>query len=182
MLHWTMVSPGRHVSQESGFSERPSEKQASAAQPSRSQCRPCSKHLPQIHAWLGSSHTAPSALSLHPLLPHGFYYFTTDHMPAALPIPDRMVESTSLSDRCYFKCSAQNFLCDLISSPSYDVLLLPVPPYLLPSCRCHLFSGQEFPMTQGHQPPLAMSRVTILSESHVHLLPRAAAKLSTCHC
>ena len=33
-----------------------------------------------------------------------------------------------LSARSYFKCLAWDFLCDFISSPSYDVLLLPDPP------------------------------------------------------
>ena len=45
--------------------------------------------------------------------------------------------SLSLSVHPYFNCSARNFLCDLISGPSYDVLLLPVPLYLLPSFSCH---------------------------------------------
>ena len=52
-----------------------------------------------------------------------------------------------------FKSSAQNFLHDLISGPPMMcqyLPFLPVPQYLLPSFGCHLQSGQEFPVAQGH--------------------------------
>ena len=82
--------------------------------------------------------TAPSALSLHPFsLVASFSSLsacitsTTSLQTAWLLLP--------VSAHPYFKCSAQNILCNFfICRPSYDVLLLPVPPYLLPSFGCNL--------------------------------------------
>ena len=67
----------------------------------------------------------------------GLLLLTPDLM-ASPYTPDLMEDWTpSLSARNYLECSAQNFLCDLISGLSYEVLLLPVPLYVLPF-GCHL--------------------------------------------
>ena len=65
-------------------------------------------------------------------------YTLSSHMASSSSLSDFMVEFSSLSTHPCFKCSARNFLCDLMSGPSCDVLLLPVPSYLLPSPGCHL--------------------------------------------
>ena len=86
-----------------------------------------SNHLPRIQDWLVRSCTAPSALSFHLFLLHGFFLHSfrpQNGIPFSFSLP--------------VKCLAQNFLCDLISGPSYEVLLLPVPLYLLPTFGCHI--------------------------------------------
>ena len=156
--------------QDRGLSVHPPEKQKSAfpvtVQSVLRQAGPC---------------TAPSALSVYPFLPPGFFLSvymtsTTSLQITWLPLPSYtrphggIPFSFSVPS---FRCLAQNFLCDLISGPSYDVLLLPVPPYLLPSFDCCLQSGPEFPMTHElcHKSLYAL-RVTYTF----------AAQLLTCHC
>ena len=136
-------------------------------------------------------------LSPHTLFSHMTASFTTDRMPPSLLhqatgriaprsrrssslTGDSMAESPSLLAQAAwpnslsfsllsFKCSAQNFPCHLISGPSYDVLLLPIPPYLLPSFSCHLWLEQEFPMTRASTSPGYVMSHWMLSESHMPL-------------
>ena len=147
MVSWW--SPGRHMSQESDFSICPSLKQKSAAQQSQFG----SKHLPQIHACLGRSPHSSIRSFLKPFPPaymaatslqtarHLLPYYPRPHGRKKTPSlhPFKLCDCFPLlSAHPYSKCSAWNFLCDFTSSPSYDVLLLPVPPYLLLSFGCHL--------------------------------------------
>ena len=80
---------------------------------------------------------------------------------ALFPTPFQMawLLLLSLSARPYFKCSAWNFLCDLISSPSYDVLVSAIFASSPASFGCHLYSRQKFPATHpgfwGEHPPPA---------------------------
>ena len=138
---------GRHMSQNSGFFVHPSEKQKSAAQHSWSQFS--SKHLSGICAWLGRSlqssisfaaifsRQASSGPPLSYSKPCGFPLHTRQH--GRLPsTPFQTTSLPPLSACPYIKCSTQNFLCDLISGPSYDVPFLPIPLYFLHPFSCQL--------------------------------------------
>ena len=126
------------------------------------------KHLLWIHAWLGrfphssissllntlsSAHmvaflTSPGHMTESWLLagmastlytsPHGRLLNNKLHTCLLLPLSDLIAKSPSLSAHPHFKCSSRDFLCDLASGPSYDVVHLPITPYLLPSFSCHL--------------------------------------------
>ena len=118
--------PGRHVSPESGFSIRPSEKQ----QQLLSHSTPCG-----FSSWWTFSPTPfqTTWLLLLPLL--------VCH---------------------YFKCSARNFLYDFISSPSYDLSFLPVPPVSFTSFRLSCLVRARVPCTSGgggHLPPASCTGV-----------------------
>ena len=115
-----------------------------------------SKHLPQICAWLGRSphRSISSLLTLFPpawLLPLSqptWFLFSKPRVislhsrphggPGPVLHPSGHMAASSLSAHSYFKCSVWNFLCNLKSSPSYDVLLLLVHPHLLHPFSCHL--------------------------------------------
>ena len=73
-------SRGRHTTQECGFSIHLSDKQKSAIQHSQSQFS--SKHLPQIHAWLGRfPHSSISSATIFSfLLPTLWHALTSNHM------------------------------------------------------------------------------------------------------
>ncbi|KAF6086296.1 hypothetical protein HJG60_008488 [Phyllostomus discolor] len=123
-----------------GFSVHPSERQKSAfpvtVQLQASPINLClvrqvPAQLHELSPYTPPSHMASSSLSTH------MASSSPNHM-ASPYIPDLLAEFPSLSAHPHFKCSSQKFLHDLISNPSYDVLLLPVPPYLLPSFSYHL--------------------------------------------
>ena len=135
-------SLGNHTSQESVFSVM-SFRKAEVCIPGHSsfQLQAPLMNLclvSQVPAWLHQ--LSPSTLSCHMGNRLHACFFT---------IPGCMVESpyfmapsswlpASLSTHPHSKCLARNFLCDLISHPSYDMLCLPIPLYLLPPSGFHL--------------------------------------------
>ena len=87
--------------------------------------------------WLGKSPHSSISFALTSSLHSGLSptpFQTTWLLPVSQPA---WLLLPSLSVHHYFEWSAQNFLCDLIS---YDLTLLSVPPYLLLSLGCHLWS------------------------------------------
>ena len=102
--------------------------------------------------------------------------------------------SPSLSAHPYFTCLIWNFLCDLTSSPSYHVLLLPSLQFLwlflvASLVRARFLSDKRasgFFLSLWHcinsSPPPSYVTSPWCSQSHVHLLMGLAAQLSTCNC
>ena len=166
MSQWVMVGSRDAQSQNNDFSLCPSEKQKSVTQHSWPQFS--SKHPSWICTWLGRSlHSSiSSALSSLGQLPSGPHFcysrpcgvlslqtlwlppYTPDlmvephvsgtHSGPLLFMVDYHLHSFSAPS---FKCSAQNSMHDLISSPSYDVFefaIFAIPVYILPPFSCHL--------------------------------------------
>ena len=96
----------------------------------------------------------------------------------------------SISTCPHLKCSFQNFLCDITSSPSYDVLLLPVLLNLLTFFLCSTLVRARVLSDTGvsnscllcrhYIAPPAKSQVPACSQSHICLCP--TSQFLTCHC
>ena len=114
-------SPARNTSQDCGFSGCPLEKPKYATQLSWSQFS--SKHLPRIRVWLGRSlHSSISSAAVFSfLLQISWHALTPNHVASSLHTRPR--DSTPLSAHFRIKGSGLNFLRDLISVPSYSVLV-----------------------------------------------------------
>ena len=98
----------------------------------------------------------------------------------------------SISTCTHLKCSVQNFLCDIISSPSYDMLLLPVLLNLLTFFLCSTLVRARVLSDTGVSNSCLLCRHYISSPSKVTspcMLPKphmplsvATSQFLTCHC